>query len=439
MSLQMEHAVAAERPREAPPAPPVLGLEAAAVSQVIERLGDPSLLSEGKVHVIALDGIAERMGARWEMRRDLVYDHVERVLQRHLGRESVYQRAGEAQYVVVQPEESRLTAQGLCLRSLREILLHFLGQADIDDIRVHEVTRISSNGIFGQRLDAATARPEPPAATEQQTLPPWAGAASQTGRLPSPLDEPRSFAPRAIDQWTPFVAADGRRVRVSCTLEPVLSMARSTRIGYRLARRVLQQDSERALTSQELQNLSRADIARIDFATIARGLDRLRSEADGVKQPTLIVPVSYITLFNQRTRAQLVALLREAKSEVRHGLVCEICDIEGAPPGGLLTAVSMIRPFCVRVLGFLADPCSGGLKALKGLGLHGLSVECPPAMGDAEFVGWLREVRTATRPVAQALFAYHVTSNRRAAMASASGFSHVSLTAGSARTHLLDS
>jgi hypothetical protein len=228
-----------------------------------------------------------------------------------------------------------------------------------------------------------------------------------------------------VSQWTPFVASNGGTVKVSCTLEPVIKLADSERIGFRLARQVL--GGQGPLNANQLRNLSRADIARVDYATIARGLERLRTQAQETKSPTLMVPVSFATLSNQRTRETLVSLLRQAQDEVRLGLVCEICELDGVPPSALLTAVSLIRPFCVRVLAFVADPQPAWLRPLKGMGLAGVSVECPPNLGDAEFLGWAREVSRAVRPVGGGLVIYRVQPMQRGVLAALAGATHISI------------
>ena len=436
----------AEAPRESAPAsPPVLDLDPADLAEVLDRLGDPTALSAGLVNVIGLEGVAERFGTRWGLRSELVYQHVERLLHRQLGDDAVFQRIGEAHYVVVQSGRTRLQAQALCLRCMREILHHFVGEVRLRDLRLHEVTRVSQNQIVGHRVEVGAAQFEeaqpdeprsfarPPAAGEDRFHPPIRSAASAADEA-----GPRSFAPRIpglpaqpsllpVSQWTPFVASNGRTVRVSCSLEPVIKLANSDRIGFRLARQVL--GAQGPLSAQELRNLSRADIARVDCATIARGLERLRAQVGADKSATLVVPVSFATLSNQRTRETLVSLLKQAQEEVRLGLVCEICELEGVPPGALLTAVSLIRPFCVRVLAFVTDPRPVLLKPLKGMGLAGVSVESPANLGDAEFLGWAREAVRAVKPVAGALVIYRVQPMERGALAALAGASHISLLA----------
>ena len=426
--------------------PPVLKLDPADLAEVLDRLGDPSALGAGLVNVISLEGVAERFGSRWSLRSELVHEHVERMLQRHLGDDVVFQRIGEAHYVVVQSGCTRLQAQGLCLRCMREILHHFVGEVRLRDLRLHEVTRVSQGEIVGHRVDVGAGGGGELGVDESRSFsrPGASGedsiyAASRSFAPPEITDGSRSFAPRrpglpppgsllSVSLWTPFVASNGRTVKVSCSLEPVIKLASSERIGFRLARRVLGADGQ-PLSAHELRNLSRADIARVDCATIARGLERLHAQVGGDKSATLVVPVSFATLSNQRTRETLVALLKEAKAEVRLGLVCEICELDGVPPSALLTAVSLIRPFCVRVLAFVAEPNAGALRSLKGMGLHGVSVDSPPNLGDAEFLGWARQAARAVRPVVGALVIYRVDPHQRGALAALAGASHISLLA----------
>ena len=124
------------------------------------------------------------------------------------------------------------------------------------------------------------------------------------------------------------------------------------RIGYRMRRSVLTLPSETPLTAAEQRKLTGADFERIDFATLARGLNRLQEEA-GERQPSLILPVSYVTLSSNRGRATLVEWFRTAQASVQRGLICEVCDIEGVPPSALLAAISLIRPFSLFMVGAL--------------------------------------------------------------------------------------
>jgi len=383
---------------------PILRLDAVGVADVMERFGIPSALAAGQVDVIDLDGVREHMGERWGDQQQEIHRHVQQLLARRLGPEAEVQRLGETHYLVTQPGQTRAEAQAHCFSCLREILEHFVGEALPSDLRLQEVTLVTSTEIHGRRVELDEA----------------IGAEIVVG-------DPDGEAGPWLAQSTRFVAANGRSVRVSCALEPVVNLSSSSRIGFRLARRVLDGHTDRPLNAQELQNLSRADIARVDYATIARGLDRLHAEAGEDKLPTLIVPVSCATLANERTRHGLVGLLEQARTEVRLGLVCEICDIDGLGHEALAQDIALIRPFCMRLLAYVAEPRPAAFLPLRGLDLDGVSVDCPPNLGDAEFVGWTREAARAAHAVAGALFLYRVQSIHRGALASLAGASHVTI------------
>jgi hypothetical protein len=351
-----------------------------------------------------------RLGDRWPMRREQVYDHVERSLQRHLAGEGYWQRVSERDYLIVQPGATRFGAQAFCLGCLRELLKHFLGETRESDLQVCEVTRLSPSGLSAAPVDALAV--EAAAARE---------AASARAA------EPPSIGPAS--NWTPFVATDGRPMRVSCTLEPVFQLKTHARIGYRMARRVVQTGgAERELSDAERQALSRSDIERVDLATIARGLGRLTAEAHKPLQPSLILPVSYVSLSNLKSRALLATAFKEAQTRVRQGVICEAVDIEGVPPGALLAAISMIKPFCLFVVGHVHDPSDKALRELGGSHLQGISFDCPAGLDDdADFLDWARTAIGGAKRITKSVLVYRLSSPRRAAMAGVLGASHASL------------
>jgi hypothetical protein len=378
--------------------------------------GSP-LLAAGKLTLIGLDAIAERLAGRWAMRQDQVYQHVERTLSRRLDDQSHFLRVSECDYLVVQPAATRAGAQALCLSCLRDLLQHFLGETNDVDLTICQVTSVSARG-----LEASPVDPRAIAQAESQER----HAAREKSVVGSPED------------WTPFISADGRRVRVSCALEPVFQLKTHARIGYRMARRVVSLGTDVELTDAQMRGLARGDMENVDMATIARGLGRLAGDADGAMQPSLIIPVSFISLSSQRGRVLLSKAFDEAKARVKQGVICEVLDIEDVPPGALLAAASLIRPFCLFVVGRVRDPGAYPIANLKNAGLQGVSFVCPPGLaGDAEFLGWAKAAIGAAKRVARSVLVYGLATPRRAAIAEVLGATHASLRPAS--TVVLDS
>ena len=90
--------------------------------QALEQLKTTSAVAEGKVCVIALDAIRERMAERWDGRREMVYAHMQQTLRRQLGPHGFFLRISETDFLVTQPEVSALAGQAYCLNCLRDVL-----------------------------------------------------------------------------------------------------------------------------------------------------------------------------------------------------------------------------------------------------------------------------------------------------------------------------
>lgn len=390
------------------PAAGIVRHMSAGLDASLEQFEDPVLLSEGKISIIALDAIVDRLGKRWAMRQPQVYDHVDRTLERYLGLDGYFLRVSETDYIICQPHLSRFAGQAAAIRYLREILSHFLGESHLADHGVHEVSAISSNALEANRVDAR--RVEVAELHEEQA------------RKAAEAVE----APRTVDRWTPFTAADGRTLRVSCALEPVFELKSFGRIGFRLSRRVLVVDTDEELPPGALANLSRSDILRIDLATIARGIDRLHAAGTEERQPSLIVPVSFTSLSSQAGRHKIVDMLKEANEFVSRGVICEVHDIEGVPQVALLSAVSLIRPFALFVVGYL-NQTSQSLSQLKGAGLQAISLSCPTQKNEQEFLSWAKASIEAAKQIAKSVLIYRAASARDAGMLALLGATHASV------------
>jgi hypothetical protein len=393
-----------------PSAPPRL-LNASA-EQALSLVANSSALGEGKVTLVSLVGVRDRLGAKWSARQELAQEHIERSLGRHMGADGFFVRLSETDYLVAQPQTPPLDGQVACFNALRTTLEFLLGGAAIGDILVHEVRAITAGAIEGRRLDVAAIE---------------AAHGNQDDVVAGERSVPLSPSPQ---QWSPFITNDGRRVRVSCTLEPLTNLKTFARIGYRIRRRVLQLPDETPLSPRDLSLLSRSDIEKIDMSTLTRGLDRLSQDAETSRQPSLVLPVSYTTLTNTRSRGLVLQVFEQARSKVEAGLLCEICDIEGVPPGVLLAATSLIRPFCLFVIGKLNEMPTRSLASLKHTGLQALSYDWPPSVvGEAEFIGEMRALVAITRSVAKSLIIYQLPSPRCAAIAAQLGVTHATLVA----------
>jgi len=397
-----------------------LRLVSADAQAAVEEFADPQLLASGRVNLISVEAVQLHFGAQWGARRQQVFAFASRVLARNFGGRGVHLRVSDSDFFIVHRDAGRLAAQAACLRCLREILTRFVGDAAQAVSGVMQVTAVRPGRLETEPADAlgaeaALARGETEAAA---------------GDLPGFPGEEVAAAGR-LNPWTPFVSVDGRRLRVSATLEPVYEVKHFTRIGFRMIRRVIVVASGEELTARQIAALSPADLLRADLATITRGVDRLNGEGAGERQLSLIVPVSYSSLASQRGRTELMAPIREAAAMVKLGAICEIVDLEGVPAGALLAATSLVRPLSLLVAGRLTAPPPGAFARLAGAGLQAVSFECPKAeVSDGEFIGWATATIAAAKKVAKSVLVYGAGTTRRAGILASLGATHVSLVAG---------
>lgn len=403
------------QPSPPPPTPARVG--AADLGAELRRFEGSGLVEAGKLCVIGFGAVRQALGSRWPGRSEQVHAHVERVLGIHVGPAGWVARVAEGEFVAVRPDLDRFALQALCLRASREILTHFLGEARPWDFDLREVTEFTGRRMTTRRLhfDALDAcDPQPPSTLDV---------------VPGDLPPPLVTDPANPDHWSPFVSTAGRPLRVSSTLEPLFELKSFRQIGHRLTRRVTEIPSGRLLSEGEIRRLPRRDIERIDFATVSRGVSRARAESAD-RQPTLMLPVSYLTLAGRRGAAQTVEFLRQAAGFVSKGLICEITDVEGVPPSALSDAVALVKPFSFVVVGRLDAPDAGGAAPMKHVGLTGLALDCATAPDDqAAFADWaVRRVESMLKSTKAALL-HGVPDMRLAAVAALAGATHASLRA----------
>lgn len=386
--------------------PPVERFSSEDLGPLLERFQASGMLEEGRINLIGLDAIADRLGDRWEGRREQIYQHVERTLGKHIESGGFFERVSPTDYLVVQPGLGKFGGQASCMLYLRDLLGHFLGGAVPKTLDVMEVTSFSGGRIFAAEIDGAHA--------------------FEVART-----EPRMNTPEAAslpEAWNPFVAADGRILRVSCKLEPIFELKTFSQIGFRITRRVLSMPGEIELNAQDLRNLTTADVERVDLATIARGVSRLRAEQGNTKQPTLFLPVSYTTLASQRGRAPLIARFKSATAGVEKGVVCEICDIEGVPGSALATVTVLIKPFCLIVVGKLRDAPARAPEPLRNVRLQGVAFEAGQhPLDHQEFLAWAERAVANARHVTRSVIIHGLSGPAYLALAGLAGASHASL------------
>jgi hypothetical protein len=186
------------------------------VASSLQRLSDSGQIERGCATVIGLDAIRSRLGSKWEMRKEWVWETVDRHVQRRLGDTGFSVRLGEVDVAICAGTNAE-TNRAISLNLLRELLDFFLGSQRFEDMRMASVVWVRGDEI---------------------------GCAPLDPRKIEPMEEHPSFQPGAADvvarskraAWSmlSFSTSDGRGLDLGLGFEPVVNLRNRVPIAARL-------------------------------------------------------------------------------------------------------------------------------------------------------------------------------------------------------------
>lgn len=369
----------------------------------LERLAASDVLAAGGVNLIGLDAIRDHLGDRWPARRERIWEHVERDLEKRLGPFDMVLRLDEATYLVALPGASRFAGQVTCLHALQDILKFFLGESRPADIRVRTVTEVGADSVASAPIDAtelarhasappvylADGEPEQPAKAWKPPL---------AGRTESGL----------------FTARARNPVEIRLGVQPVRNLKRDLVTSYLI---------ERA-TQPTVDDP--ADLLQVDVAVVAYAATLMHEHQTTGGRLTLHLPISYSSAASIRGRELALQILRRHREAARETCLIEIANLDaGVPPSRLLEVVSLLKPFCLGVLARVR-PSLKALDAVKGCGLRGLILEGHGLGSGPELGARLKAFADAAHGIAPILIVHGLDGPDLAPLAAKAGFTHAS-------------
>jgi hypothetical protein len=388
------------------PSPRIDRVTSAQVRDGLERLAGSDVLKSGAVNLIGLDAIRDHLGPRWAGKRDRIWEHVERDLEKRLGAFDMALRLDETTFLVAMPSATRFAAQVTCLHALQDILKFFLGESRPSDIRVSNVTQVSPDSVSSAPLDAiqlaAESRKPPPALPPEAELeqPAKAWRPPLAGRTESGL----------------FVSRARLPVEVRLGVQAVRNLKRNLVTSYLIER-----------STQPLVE-DTADLLQVDIAVMAYAASLMQEHQTTGGRLTLHVPISYASAASIRGRELALQIMRSHRERARETILIEIADLDpGVPPSRLLETVALLKPFCLDVLARVR-PTLGALAAVKDCGLRGLILEAH-SLGHtpAEIGPRLKAFADAAHRITPNLIVHGLNAPDLVETAAAAGFTHASL------------
>ncbi|MEQ7154377.1 hypothetical protein [Brevundimonas aurifodinae] len=314
--------------------------------------GSP-LLANGCVNLISLDAVRDRAGDLWPRKRELVWDFTDKRLRERLQAHDMVFRVDDTTYLIAVVADYAAAAQAVAMRTLEEILLHFIGRLDRAHIIIRRVDRIDGAELTTSPVDI-------------ERIPRLEDVPQQKAQI-----SPTASAEREKNPLL-FRSLSGRDLRVDFSPRPVTSLQHGVMTALHLPRQVVDLEGEAVLGPAALDALTDGDLIRIDEATLDYASLFTMGDQDA-GYIALIIPVSYRTLLNRRGRA---ALIQQGGGQpaLKTGALFEILDMDsGTPPSRIAEAVSLSRTMVRGVVARLPEG-RGSLSPFTAVGLTGLTV-----------------------------------------------------------------
>ena len=396
--------------------------------EIVERLRETHVDSTGHAFLIKLDTLIVRLGPRWEVKKDLVFEHLKTGFERQYPEPNWCIPIHEDSWLGLLPQLGSRKGALAVADIWRDLCDFFIGDMSGLDVPVFEVLvedvdrfllkKIDFNSYFGQ------------AGHEGAPIKARHGGfhSDASGRDVSGLANAHAM------QRPVIVAASvnyaGRTLKVASSVEPLFEMKKMALIGHRLEAMVMENLDNVLLDRKGLANIDWSLREQVDIVNIDQGLKLLRLRTPEQRKMLMVVPAAFSTFASAKARQTITAEVSRAAAEMGLKILFEMRGLDGVPPHRVLEVVSLIKPFCMTVVGSVSPE----RKVIAGLNKCGLSGVCVEYDGvkrdDATLQDYLGTLAATAKLSAGACMVQGFDNYRQMAVARLAGVTHASIRTG---------
>lgn len=300
----------------------------------------------GRVHMLGLSAIRDRMGSKWESYKDHVYSHTESIISRHIRFNDVFERYGDDEYMLVFSDASEEISKAKLLKISKEIRQHFLGDEDLSEIRVTTALTDVEGNVVMEDIDlSAIARELAQKAHQVGSEGPPETPEAEAKKEPSlelgkDKEEKRKKLQNRFSNFRPH--------DLKFYFRPLWDIPNQVISTYQC---VPLAELSRQVTVEGYEMLSEeyggGEISALDLETLEYALDIFGECMENNFKLFMVIPVHFETLSTSSTRKEYIEVIRILPPALRPFLMFEICGLpQGVPHGRLAEMSQAIRPYC---------------------------------------------------------------------------------------------
>ena len=404
-----------------------LMLQTGEAVEIVERLRETHVAVAGRAFLLKLDTLIVRLGPKWDAKSALVFEHLKTSF------EKIYPEPnwciplnGDAWLALLPEVGSRKGALAVA-DMWREVGGFFVGDMStlevpiyevmVEDVDCLQITKIDLNSYFG------------PGESDSMPIKARTGSFQSDGAEGGAQANPLATA---VPIQRPIIVAAtvayaGRTLKVASSTEPLFEMKKMVMIGHRLEAMVMENLDSTLLDRKGLATLDWNLREQVDITNIDQGLKLLRMRTPEQRKMMMVVPAAFSTFASARARQKITVEVAKSAAEMGLKVLFEVRGLDGVPPHRVLEIVSMIKPFCMTVVGSV----SADRKAISGLskcGLSGVCIEYDGAKRDEEGLkDYLSTLSAAAKLSAGACMMQGFDNYRQMAIARLAGVTHASM------------
>ena len=361
----------------------------------------------GRVIMLDLAAVREKVGPRWNARCEAIWDHTERTIKRHVQSRAIFCRADQTSYVISFTQMDGFAAQALGFRIMEDVVTHFLGSCSPTDMIVKIVSDMSKTEI--------TASPVSFLPEHRSFLPKLTEARPAEER--SPMS--RGF--------TPII--DGQ-LQQDFSVDSLYNLKLDNPIGVRVSSSFFQPITLRPLKSTEQASLATRQLLRADLNT----LQFLRQLLHTTAPKLVIAPLSMQTFSHTMSRRAILENLQELDIETRSRFIVELYGLEdGTPTSRLAETITILKPFSRSVMARIM-PTRSAISNVRAARLPAVNASATEVVGTEQKVAAnLLAFGEAARGLAPTLMVTDLPNEGFLSVCTVAGLTHASVRKPSAR------
>lgn len=338
--------------------------------KIAERLRGTHFDINGQVFLLSFEILINRLGARWNAKKDLIWEHVQSCFDRRFTKSDWCMQVSETSWIFVLP--SKMPQQGAKLTAaiFEDTLQFFVGEINYSNLPLFEVYVDSVSRLYLKRV---------PIEAYQIAISPNANV--------SAIDT-KNIELRTENNSNSGVSLGIESIEISDSLavysaiEPIYVTKDMTIIGHRIKPYVIDLRSGIALNKKIILGLPQNVREEIDIANVKIGVRQITQFPREQRKILLTVPLGFSTINSGAARGKILSFLSETSKEFGLSTLFEVRNLEKVPEYRIVETLSFLRPHCKAIIGHIGSDLNSA-NELKGCRLGGIGLDFEALKRDA--------------------------------------------------------